>query len=68
MKLKIILITFVITISACFYFQSQQILELRNRVETLEAQAKKADENFKTIDTIFRIIIKEIEKTSKFIA
>jgi hypothetical protein len=68
MKLKIILITFVITISACFYFQSQQILELRNRVETLEAQGKKADENFKTIDTIFRIIIKEIEKTSKFIA
>jgi hypothetical protein len=68
MKLKILSIALSITIVACFYFQSQQIIELQNRVESLQSNMNKSNENFKSINIIFRILIKEIQKTSNFIA
>jgi len=67
-KLKVILLLLILTVAAAFYSQSVQMTKLEDRIEYLENEVKAHDKTFKEVYNIFRIIIKEIEKTSKFIA
>jgi len=66
--LKTILILLSLTIIGCFYVHSSQISKLEKQIEELEIKAEHHDQTFKETFNIFRIIVREIEKTSKFIA
>jgi len=48
--------------------QSSQISKLEKQIKELKIKAEQQDQTFKETFNIFRIIIREIEKTSKFIA
>ncbi len=68
MRLKIILFILSLTVIGCFYSQSQQIIELKHRIEILEKESVENTKRFKETNNILKIIIKEIQRTSKFIA
>lgn len=68
MRLKIILFILATTVIGCFYLQSQQIIELKHRIEILEKESVENTKRFKETNNILKIIIKEIQRTSKFIA
>lgn len=67
MILKIILVILLLTIIGCFYSQSQQILNLENRIELLESDIEECNKKLNTFDDIFIILINEIKKLNRFI-
>lgn len=67
MILKIILVILLLTIIGCFYSQSQQIINLENRIELLESDIEECNKKLNTFDDIFIILINEIKKVNRFI-
>lgn len=67
MILKIILVILLLTIIGCFYSQSQQILNLENRIELLESDIEECNKKLNTFDEVFIILINEIKKVNRFI-
>lgn len=66
MILKIILVILLLTIIGCFYSQSQQIINLENRIESLESDIEECNKKLNTFDDIFIILINEIKKSNRF--
>lgn len=67
MILKIILFILSLTIIGCFYSQSQQIINLENRIESLESNAEECNKKLNTFDDIFIILVNEIKKINRFV-
>lgn len=67
MILKIILVILLLTIIGCFYSQSQQIINLENRIELLESDIEECNKKLNTFNDIFIILINEIKKVNRFI-
>ena len=67
MILKIILVILLLTIIGCFYSQSQQIINLENRIELLESDIEECNKKLNTFDDIFIILINKIKKVNRFI-
>jgi len=62
MLLKVILFVLGLTIVGCFYSQSNQILDLENKVESLESDIKTVNEILDEFDEVFILLIEEIRK------
>ncbi len=54
MRLKIILFILATTVIGCFYLQSQQIIELKHRIEILEKESVENTKRFKETNSSFR--------------
>ena len=67
MILNIILFILSLTIIGCFYSQSQQIINLENRIELLESDIEECNKKLNTFDEVFIILINEIKKVNRFI-
>jgi len=59
---KIILFILAVTIVACFYTQTQQTIDLENKVESLESDIANLNKAVDEFDTVFILLIEEIRK------
>jgi len=59
---KLILFILALTVVGCFYLQSQQILDLENKVESIESDIKNINETLDEFDEVFILLIEEIRK------
>ena len=59
---KLILFILALTVVGCFYLQSQQILDLENKVESIESDIKNINEILDEFDEVFILLIEEIRK------
>ena len=59
---KLILFILALTVVGCFYLQSQQILDLENKVESFESDIKNINETLDEFDEVFILLIEEIRK------
>jgi hypothetical protein len=59
---KLILFILSVTIVACFYLQTQQTIDLENKVESLESDIAKLNKTIDEFDEVFIILIKEMQK------
>ena len=66
MLLKVILFVLALTIVGCFYSQSNQILNLENKVESLESDIKTVNEILDEFDEVFILLIEEIRKQKSY--
>lgn len=53
---------------ACMYYMSDQIVQLENRVDALEAQNIAIHEDIKTLNNALRLVIEFIGERLKFAA
>lgn len=51
---------------ACMYYMSDQIVQLENRVEVLEAESAAMYEDIKTLNNALRLVIEFISERFKF--
>lgn len=51
---------------ACTYYMSDQIVQLENRVEVLEAESAAMYEDIKTLNNALRLVIEFIGERLKF--
>lgn len=51
---------------ACMYYMSDQIVQLENRVEVLEAESAAMYEDIKTLNNALRLVIEFIGERLKF--
>jgi len=63
---KLILFILAVTTVVCFYLQSQQILDLENKVESLESDVKNINEILDEFDEVFILLIEEIRKEKRY--
>jgi cell division protein FtsL len=66
MLLKLILCVLALTIVGCFYSQTNQILDLENKVESLESDIKTVNEILDEFDEVFILLIEEIRKQKSY--
>jgi len=59
---KIILFILSVTIVACFYLQTQQTIDLENKVESLESDVANLNETVDEFDRVFILLIEEIRQ------
>jgi hypothetical protein len=59
---KLILFSLAVTIVACFYTQTQQTIDLENKVESLESDIANLNKAVDEFDTVFILLIEEIRK------
>ena len=59
---KLICFILAITVVACFYLQTQQTIDLENRVEALESDIANINKTIAEFDEVFILLIEEIRK------
>lgn len=64
----IIRCTLWVVVIACMYYMSDQIVQLENRVEVLEAESAAMYEDIKTLNNALRLVIEFIGERLKFAA
>ena len=57
---KLILFLLAVTVVACFYTQTQQTIDLENKVESLESDVANLNETVDEFDRVFILLIEEI--------
>jgi len=62
----IIRCTLWVVVIACMYYMSDQIVQLENRVEVLEAESAAMYEDIKTLNNALRLVIEFISERFKF--
>jgi len=62
----IIRCTLWVVVIACMYYMSDQIIQLENRVDALEAESAAMHEDIKTLNNALRVVIKFIGEKFKF--
>jgi len=55
-----------VVVIACMYYMSDQIVQLENRVEVLEAESAAMYEDIKTLNNALRLVIEFIGERLKF--
>ncbi len=60
MLLKVIVFVLAITVVGCFYLQTQQTIDLENKVESLELDIENINETMDEFDEVFILLIEEI--------
>jgi len=59
---KIIVCILTITIISCFYLQSKEIIDLENKIETIESNSKEVNKMLYEFNEIFLLLIEEMDK------
>jgi hypothetical protein len=59
---KLILFLLAVTVVACFYTQTQQTIDLENKVESLESDVANLNETVDEFDRVFILLIEEIRQ------
>jgi len=59
---KLILFVLALTVVGCFYLQTQETLDLENKVESLESDIVNINETIAEFDEVFILLIQEIRK------
>ena len=59
---KLILFVLALTTVGCFYLQTQQTIDLENKVESLESDIVNINETIDEFDEVFILLIQEIRK------
>lgn len=59
---KLILFVLALTVVGCFYLQTQQTINLENKVELLESDIVNINETLDEFDEVFILLIQEIRK------
>lgn len=63
---KLICFILAITVVACFYLQTQQTIDLENKVESLESDIANINKTIAEFDEVFIILINEIRKEKAY--
>lgn len=63
---KLILFILSVTIVACFYTQTQQTIDLENKVESLESDVANLNEIVDEFDEVFILLIEEIRQQKSY--
>ena len=66
MLLKVIVFVLAITVVGCFYLQTQQTIDLENKVESLELDIENINETMDEFDEVFILLIEEIRKQKSY--
>ena len=59
---KLILFILAVTIVACFYLQTQETIDLENKVESLESDIANINQTINEFDEVFIILMKEMQQ------
>lgn len=59
---KLILFVLALTVVGCFYLQTQQTIDLENKIESLESDIVNINETIDEFDEVFILLIQEIRK------
>jgi len=59
---KLILFVLALTVVGCFYLQTQETIDLENKVESLESDIVNINETIAEFDEVFILLIQEIRK------
>jgi hypothetical protein len=59
---KLILFVLALTVVGCFYLQTQETIDLENKVESLESDIVNINETIDEFDEVFILLIQEIRK------
>ena len=63
---KLICFILAITVVACFYLQTQQTIDLENKVESLESDIANINKAINEFDEVFILLIQEIRKEKSY--
>ena len=63
---KLICFILAITVVACFYLQTQQTIDLENKVESLESDIANINKTIAEFDEVFIILINEMRKEKAY--
>jgi len=61
---KLICFILAITVVACFYLQTQETIDLENKVESLESDIENLNKAINEFDEVFIFLIEEIRNGS----
>ena len=59
---KLIVFLLAVTIVACFYLQTQETIDLENKVESLESDIANINQTINEFDEVFIILMKEMQQ------
>jgi hypothetical protein len=62
---KLILFVLALTVVGCFYLQTQETIDLENKVESLESDIVNINETIAEFDEVFILLIQEIRKENR---
>jgi hypothetical protein len=62
---KLILFVLALTVVGCFYLQTQQTIDLENKIESLESDIVNINETIAEFDEVFILLIQEIRKENR---
>ena len=59
---KLILFLLAVTVVACFYLQTQETIDLENKVAALESDIANINQTINEFDEVFIILMKEMQQ------
>jgi len=62
---KLILFVLALTVVGCFYLQTQETIDLENKIESLESDIVNINETIAEFDEVFILLIQEIRKENR---
>jgi len=62
---KLILFVLALTVVGCFYLQTQETIDLENKIESLESDIVNINETIDEFDEVFILLIQEIRKENR---